>query len=168
MATAGPEEVILDTSVLVNFLRVDRWDLLAHHPHFRFLITDHVRREVTDATQVIRLHDALIAATLHETTVTAIDELALFAQLSTRLGEGEAAAIAAAAKRGLHVAVDDRAAKKLAVQHCAADHVLDTVDLMVSLIHANVIDVAAADAIKMEWETQHRFRLKFKSFHERN
>ena len=167
MATAGPQLVLLDASVLVNFLRIDRWDLLANHPNHHFIITDHVRREITDSVQVARLNAALSAGTLQETTVNAFDEVVLFAQLTTRLGQGESAAIAAAAKRGLRVALDDRRAKKLAVQHCSASHVLDTVDLMVSLIHAGVIDVVAADAIKTAWEKQHRFRLKFKSFGER-
>jgi hypothetical protein len=36
--------VVADTSVLVNFLRIDRMDLIGHHPQ-RFLATDHVDAE---------------------------------------------------------------------------------------------------------------------------
>lgn len=167
MATAGPVDVLLDTSVLVNFLRIDRYDLLANHPGYRFVITDHVRGEVSDPVQKKRLEAAVADGTLQETSVQSLDEVTLFAQLTARLGQGESAAIAAAAKRSFLVALDDRAAKKVAATHCPAGNVLDTVDLIVSLIHAGLLTVAEADTIKATWETQHRFRLKFVSFSER-
>lgn len=167
MATAGRENVVIDSSVLVNFLRIDRCDLLGAHPHFLFLVTGHVRREITIPDQVTRLDAALAGGILQETTANAIDETALFAELTLRLGEGESAAIAAASKRGLRVALDDRTAKKVAALHCIAGHVLDTVDLMVSLIQAAVLDVAAADLIKADWEANHRFTLRFASFAEK-
>lgn len=39
---------LIDTSVLLNFLAVDRVDLLSRHPALRFIVTDHVRGEITD------------------------------------------------------------------------------------------------------------------------
>jgi hypothetical protein len=47
MSNARRTAVLLDTSVLINFLAVDRVDLLGHHPRYRFLVTEHVRKEVT-------------------------------------------------------------------------------------------------------------------------
>lgn len=38
--------VITDTSVLINFLVLDRTELLARLPNHRFVVTDHVRAEV--------------------------------------------------------------------------------------------------------------------------
>jgi predicted nucleic acid-binding protein len=93
-----------------------------------------------------------------------VPELALFAALNRRLGEGESAAIAAAAVRGAAVALDDGRAKKQARRHCPAQSVLDTAALVVLLIRGNVIDIATADTMKLEWEKVHRFRLPFKSF----
>ncbi len=167
MATAGLIDVVLDTSVLVNFLRLNREDLLAAHPGYRFILTDNVRKEITDADQLQRVTLAIAAGRFHEATATSVDEVALFAQLSTRLGAGESAAIAVAAQRGLLVALDDRAAKKQATLHCSGANVLDTVDIVVSLIHAGILTVAEADAMKSDWETSHRFTLKFQSFGER-
>ena len=53
MVAGGKEQtgrrlVVLDTSVLLNFLRVGRLDLLVELPGHEFLVTDHVRGEVTD------------------------------------------------------------------------------------------------------------------------
>ena len=47
MATAGPADIILDTSTLINYLRIGRVDLLAGLSAYRFIVTDHVRHEVT-------------------------------------------------------------------------------------------------------------------------
>lgn len=46
MATDGRSAAIVDTSVLVNFLAIDRADLLASHPDVRFVVADMVRDEV--------------------------------------------------------------------------------------------------------------------------
>lgn len=171
MSSTGRAEALVDTSVLVNFLNVDRLDLLATHPSFIFLITNHVRKEITQhyAEQLQRLEEGLSSGAVSEIAVTSIAELNLFAQLSRdgRLGAGECAVIAAASVRGILVAIDDKRAKKTALKHCPRHNVMDTVDLMVSLIHAGLIDVPKADAIKQVWESAFRFRLTFKSFGER-
>ena len=39
--------IVTDTSVLINFLRIDRTDLIACHSH-DFLCTDHVAVEISD------------------------------------------------------------------------------------------------------------------------
>jgi hypothetical protein len=48
MATDGRSIVVIDASVLINFLAVDRLGLLTSHPNFKFIVTDHVRGEVTE------------------------------------------------------------------------------------------------------------------------
>lgn len=49
-ASDGRMLVSLDTSVLINFLRLGRLDLLIGHPDWRFVVTDHVVSEVSEAT----------------------------------------------------------------------------------------------------------------------
>ena len=58
--------------MLINFLNIDRLDLLAEHPDFVFLITNHVRREITDhyAEQVQRLQDGIASGAVREIAVT--------------------------------------------------------------------------------------------------
>lgn len=46
MAMDGKTEALLDTCVLINFAAIGRLDLLASHPLFTFVVTDHVRAEI--------------------------------------------------------------------------------------------------------------------------
>ena len=108
--------VITDTSVLINFLVLDRVELLARLPTHRFVVTDHVRAEITQhySDQLQRLEQAFSAGILEEISVSDLAEVQIFAGLTAHgLGVGE------------------------------------------------------ADAIKLEWEQNHRFRLMFGSFRER-
>ena len=85
--------VVTDTSVLVNFLALDRVNLLASLPARRFLITDHVRDEVTAhyPEQLDRLTRAIASRLLEEISVTDPVEVQLFAELTrTGLGAGSA------------------------------------------------------------------------------
>lgn len=40
--------IVADTSVLINFLRIDRMDLIGLFPR-RFLATDHVAQEIAES-----------------------------------------------------------------------------------------------------------------------
>jgi predicted nucleic acid-binding protein len=173
MATDGRSKVIIDTSVLVNFLKIDRADLLANHPDYRFVVPDLVRNEVTRhyAAQVTRLEAAIATGQLladDPAEATDLAELATFAAMSTlKIGDGERAAIAAAHTRGLPLAMDDNRAWKRSAAFSSGIPREDTLSVMVSLIKAGVIDVAAADAIKADWHANHRFTLLFSSFAEK-
>ncbi|MFV1969292.1 MAG: hypothetical protein ACC628_28050 [Pirellulaceae bacterium] len=170
MATAGRTQAVLDTSVLVNFLRIDRVDLLARHPSYISIITEHVRAEVTQhySNQLARLEAALQNGDLQEIRVTNQAELNAFGHLtSTGLGTGECSAIAIAATRHLPLVIDDKVAVKRARRFRFRITILNTESLMISLIHAGILDVPTADAIKDDWEQNHRFRLPFRSFADR-
>jgi predicted nucleic acid-binding protein len=166
MATAGRLIVVIDASVLINFLAVDRLGLLTSHPQFRFLVTDHVRGEVTEDDELARLDAALDAQLLEQVSVVGPRELELFAKLTAdgRLGVGECVAIALASVQSFIVALDDKAARKQCTSLDPSLQVLDTVELVLSLIRLQVLTVEEADAIKFEWEMNHRFTLKFASF----
>ena len=170
MATVGRSDAIIDSSTLVNFLKIDRTDLLAGHPAYRFIVVDAVQDEVTKhyGDQVARLDAAfaaghLIRDQLPEATDPA--ELAAYAAMaSIKIGVGERAAIAAARARNLPLAMDDERAWKRAGAGLAR---MDTLTLMVALVTAGVIDVASADAVKVDWEQKHKFVKKhFASFAE--
>ena len=62
--------IVADASVLINFLRIDRMDLIARHSH-RFLVTDHVTAEVMDfyPDERTRLDGALHAGVLQQVSV---------------------------------------------------------------------------------------------------
>lgn len=167
----GRREVIIDTSVLINFLAVDCASLLGAHPEFVFVVTDHVRSEITDhyPERHTRFQEALLEGYLLQVSVSDPDELEQFGELVKRrqLGAGECAAIAVASVRGLPLATDDGAAIKAARNHSQGIEILTTEALVVSLIRGGLLTVEEADEIKSDWEANHRFRLKFNSFAER-
>ncbi|WP_419161613.1 hypothetical protein [Candidatus Palauibacter sp.] len=59
-ASGSGERVVADTSVLINFLRLDRMDLIGAHPG-SFVATDHVAAEIAQAPQRERYERALRA-----------------------------------------------------------------------------------------------------------
>ncbi len=162
-----PAIIVTDASVLINFLRIDRIDLIAGHSH-AFLVTDHVANEVSDRypNQQRRFASALDSGALTLIPVAATEELRLFASLSAtaRLGAGECSAIAVAVQRRYTLAIDDRVANRLARRFAPSLHIVTTQDLVVSMIRLNLLDVEEADRIKHEWSDQHRFRLNLDSF----
>lgn len=163
--------VVADTSVLINFLRIDRMDLIAAHPA-SFIATDHVAAEIVDTypEQQARYAAALSAAQISEQRIDDPAELELFLRLAAhgRLGAGERSAIAVALNRKCALAIDDSRAIQLAIGEAGIAGnpllIVRTQDIVVELIRNGVVSVEAADAIRLDWATNHRFRLKIASF----
>lgn len=75
--------IIADASALINFLRIDRVEILgALQPNV--LVTTHVRAEITQTfpEQVERLDRALEAGLVQEIAADRPEELALFGRLT--------------------------------------------------------------------------------------
>lgn len=163
--------VVADTSVLVNFLRIDRMDLIGAHPA-SFIATDHIGAEVTDGypDQQARYAAALRAAQITEERIVDPNEVEVFLRLAAkgRLGAGERAAIAVALNRGCALAIDDSRAIRRALQEAALREnkltILRTQDIIVELIRCRAISIEMADAIRLEWAKNHRFKINVKSF----
>lgn len=159
--------VIADTSVLINFLAINRMDLIKRHS-CRFLITDHVSREVTEhyQEQFSRLKDALEQSILEEISVTHQEEVGTFAKLTAQeiLGDGECACIAVALHRGYILATDDKKAIKQAHSCCPTISIITTQDLIVSMIKIGLLDIDEADALKNDWADSYKFQIKIRSF----
>jgi hypothetical protein len=62
--------VVADASVLVNFMRAGRLDLLRHHQDYKVVVTDHLRREAALPYQATVLREALSAGDIDEISVT--------------------------------------------------------------------------------------------------
>ena len=124
-----PAIIVTDSSVLINFSRIDRTDLLAGHSH-AFIATDHVAAEITGRypDQQQRFAAALEAGAISETRVTTPEEIRLFGSMfaAGRLGAGEFSALA--------LAIDDRLATTHARRADATLRILATQDLVVSMI----------------------------------
>ena len=61
---------------------------------------------------------------------------------------------------GLPLAMDDERSWKRASAFCAGVSREDSVSIVVALIKASVLTIAEADAIKADWEKNHRFAKK--------
>ena len=159
--------IVVDASVLINFLCIGRMDLIARHSH-SFVVTEHVAEEVTNyySDQRRRLHSAIKSATLREERVEAAI-LATFPAASARpgrLGLGERSAIALAIAKGWRLAIDDRRAAKEALRTSPMLRIVTTQDLVVSMICENLLSITEADDMKHLWSTRHRFHLQIESF----
>ena len=165
----GTTIVITDASVLINFLVLDRVGLLSRLVSVHFVVTEHVRAEITEhfPEQLQRLNVAFEAGVIEEISVTDIVEVALFADLTSKgLGIGECSAIAVAVNRKLTIAIDDkRALKKVATLGYDLE-VLGTEQLVVQLIAESVLTIVEADQMKIDWEQTYRFKLSIASFSE--
>jgi predicted nucleic acid-binding protein len=168
---AGKTDVLLDTSVLINFARIGRIGLLAAHPAYAFFVTDHVRGEVRK--HYVRQREAVEAA-IAEGAVTELradraEELEDFGRLMAlkTLGAGECSAIAVAKRRSMTLAIDDKQARRRAKSFSSGIALLSTEALVISLIQERILSVEAADEMKQDWERNHRFKLGFGSFSEK-
>lgn len=143
--------LVIDTSVLVNFLQIDRMDLIRDLSS-RFLVTDHAAGEISDAygEQRARFDAALAAECCEVCRVESDAALEIFGRLTgiRRLGIGESATIAHALSIGAGVALDDRRAANAARRIDERLVILKTERLMVQMIHEGLLSVATADAIK--------------------
>ena len=166
--------VVADTSVLINFLRIDRMDLIAAHPA-SFIATDHVAAEITDTypEQQARYAAALNAAQIIEQRIDDPAELEIFLRLAAkgRLGAGERVCHRGRSQPALRVWPSttrgqfNRPSRKQGLLDTPL-MILRTQDIVVELIRNDVMSVEAADAIRVDWATNHRFKLKIASFRE--
>lgn len=159
--------LITDTSVLINFLNLNRMDLLGIFPGM-FVITQHVLAEVTNEFPIQQkiLQDALGQKILEVIIVDSMEELCLFGQLmgDSRLGAGECSAIACAIHRNYALAMDDIQACKQAKRFAKDLEILSTANIMGILVNHDAISYQEADEIKDELKFKHRFDLKIESF----
>ncbi|MFM2002472.1 MAG: hypothetical protein RI963_1898 [Planctomycetota bacterium] len=161
--------VITDASVLINFLVLDRVGLLSRLTSVHFVVTEHVRAEITEhfPEQLQRLNVAFETGVIEEISVTDIVEVALFADLTSKgLGVGECSAIAVAVNRKLTIAIDDKRALKKVARLGYNLEVLGTEQLVVQLIAESVLTIVEADQMKDDWEHNYRFKLSIVSFSE--
>lgn len=162
--SSPPRAVVLDSSVLINFLLIDRMDLLVG----RFVVTTHVADEISSdfPKQRARFELALATGAVEQHDVVDAAAIEHFGRLRAtgRLGAGECAAIAYAVTNGFALALDDRLAAREASTLMPAPRILRTADLIVAAIRAGRLTLAEADASKDMWEKEHRFRLKITSF----
>ncbi len=159
----GQALVVLDTSVLINFLLIDRMDLLKRYDH-EFVVTDHVSAEITDyyTTQRLRLIKSISDGILIQETIHRVEEMSIFSTLTAleTLGSGECSAIALAVCRGCTLAIDDRRAANQARKISQDIRILRTQDMLASMVTQELLSSREAAAIRETWARKHRFIIR--------
>lgn len=165
MPQQGPTPIVLDTSILLNFVKIGRTELLGQLGTSVVLL-DQVFDEVRHSEQRAVVEDAVASGTLELQSVRDPVEVALFANLRSerRLGPGECAVLAVALTRNWVAGLQDRKASAEG-QRRSEDLVLyQTEDLVLILIKAGYLTIEEADELLVEWAAKHRFRSKIASF----
>jgi predicted nucleic acid-binding protein len=156
--------VVIDSNVLINLMHVSRLGLLGSIPKHEFVVPDHVREEITNPGQISRLDATIAEGSLKLESITDLDAMTTFAELTAHIGRGEAACIAIASQRGWCIASDEkRRFRREAEARVGSGRILGTVELFVLAIEAGLLTVEHADADKLVLESR-RFKVAFASF----
>ena len=151
--------VVADSSFLINFLAIDRMDILSRLPKFRVHLVNHVRAEIRYESQRSRLQAAMEAGGVIEIEITDPGEILLYDELRKFLGDGESASLAVAVSRRWVIAADEKGRfRRELFSRLGEDYLLDTLGALVTAIRADVITVAHAEALRTQLQ-EHRFQL---------
>ena len=165
--TQPPVQVIVtDANVLINLMHVSRLDLCADLPNLDFVVPDHVSEEILIPEQREAFDRAMAAGTLQTASITKVEDIALFADLTRHLGRGESACLVIAVRHGWGVASDEKGRfRREALDRIGAGRILGTADLFVRAIRDGLITIEEADVDKATLE-ERRFKMPFASFRE--
>ncbi|QQR73907.1 MAG: hypothetical protein IPJ17_20970 [Holophagales bacterium] len=165
-ASAASKVVVVDASVLINFLIIERLDLLETRPGLRFVLPQEVDAEIRRPEQRRQLDKAPAFRSLSIEPSTEPAEIALAAALRLVLDRGESACLAMAQHRGWSVACDERGRfSRLAEERLGPGRHLNTSGLLVRSIREGHLNVSRADELKAILEAN-RFRMPLRSFAE--
>jgi predicted nucleic acid-binding protein len=158
--------VIIDTSVLINFAHVGRFDLVGRSAGLRTLVPVEVLAEVVVPAQRVAVEKAIASGELEHVPSESAEELDDFARLRTELDLGESAVLAIAKAWGALVACDERGAfSRIANELLGAGRVVNTAGLIVRAIKRGLVTIDEADEIKGLLERR-KFKMRFASFRE--
>ncbi len=157
--------VVIDTSVLLNFVNIGRIGLLACLGTSVVLL-DQVMAEVIRPEQIAEIEEAVVTDTLELHQVTDPDELALFVHLAAagRLGTGECAVLATAITRHWIAGLQDKRAIKEGKRLNKDLALWQTEDIVLELIRNGYLTVEEADGFLVEWKEKYRFKSNYSSF----
>jgi predicted nucleic acid-binding protein len=161
--TAAPEvrtAIVVDTCCLINFLVLDRMDILQGlGSDFVFFIPNHVTAEVIDSMQRDRLDAALTAHIVTEIAITDPAEVELYANLRALrvLGDGECASLAVAACRRCAMATDEKGRlRREIIDRLGEDAYVNTAGILVAAMRAGLLTPAEGEEIRLALAA-HRF-----------
>ena len=158
-------EIVFDACVLSNFALSGSVDIIRTLYGRTALITDFVNAEITRGIQaghsgLLEIKRSIKKGLIKEICLSGEEEKALFESLSISLGLGEASSIAAAKKRVITFASDDKVARREAAR--LGVKLTGTLGILKKAVAAKVITLKEADAVLKKMIAQ-GFYSKFKS-----
>ena len=165
MRQKSPTPIVLDASVLLNFVKIGRIELLGQLGTSVVLL-DQVLDEVIRPEQREAVEGAVKAGILDLQSVRNPVEVALFASLRAdgRLGAGECAVLAVALTRNWGAGLQDRRARVEGQRRREELALCQTEDLVLTLIQSGHLTLEEADGFLVEWAAKHRFKSRLTSF----
>ena len=158
--------VVADSSFLINFLVLDRTDLLGRLTKFHFHIVNHVRAEIRYDDQCARLEAAVENGVVTEIEITEPSEILLYDELRQFLGDGESASLAVAVSRRWVIAADEKGRfRRELFGRLGENYLLDTAGALVTAIKAGVITLGQAEALRAQLR-ENRFEMDPRPFDE--
>jgi predicted nucleic acid-binding protein len=149
--------VMADSSFLINFLVVDRMDILKRLPQYRFHMVNHVRAEIRYESQRARLQAAMEGGGVTEIEITDPAEILMYDEFRKFLGDGESASLAVAVSRRCVIAADEKGRfRRELFSRLGEDYLLDTLGALIVAIRGRVITLAEAEALRARLR-EHRF-----------
>lgn len=143
--------VISDTSVIINFIHLNKLDLFGELP-FQLLIPEVVYEEVDGKEypeQKQRLKRALQEGEIDRVSIENEAVTEKFAAYRDQFGKGESACLALAEEHDWMIACDEkRAFRKTILQKLGEDRLLNTPGVIINAIRENLIDVQTAEKWK--------------------
>ena len=157
-----PPLLIADSSTLLNFLAVDRLDLMLG-AGFALHVVDAVIDEVQTGRSLLEQH--LLSGWITRVVLEGVSITETAARFTAcGLGAGEALSYAAAVELGCAIAIDDRRAVKRAAPTAGHLRVVTTADIVVAALRDGRLGLDEAESLRLVWERSHRFRLRVESF----
>lgn len=164
--TDGQSCVITDANILINFIKIDRLDILQKLQIYAFYIPEEVYVEITYPAQRLVLDQVLGEGWLRKTEIADQNELLSYTRYRQQMGDGEAACLAIATCRRWIMACDEEKNKLISreIQYeLGKGYLLNTPGILLKAIHESILTVSQADAIKCSL-AQNRFVMSFASF----
>lgn len=141
-----PSPIGFDATVLINFCEANALALVVRTvPPPRMVLRD-VLEELQSETCRRQVEDAIARG---EFTVAEVDaaELETWAEYTLRLDPGESATLAVAAGRGWSVAMDERAARRLAEKDVGRDRLTGTVGILRAAVDDDAITLEGGNEL---------------------
>ena len=158
--------VLVETSPLISFLKVSRFDLLEQFGE-PVCCTAEVIGEVLYFPQRAPLEGLLAAGKVHTVDLDHPDDLLDYVTLTTPpnpYGPGEVSSILYAARNGVDLIITDKKAIREAKKRKVT--IMSTQDVILRAIDSRILSVQDADDLISFWITLNEFPVEVKSFSE--